>query len=97
MADRNRLKFQTIQQIAKMDSEYCEMLRQCRVLENRYHQVLNRLNSEEQDVIFDFVSHCEGMSWRMLELACQFLDFPRVGSEEDMEFKSDSKCSSVDV
>ena len=37
-----------------------------------------RLNliDEEQDIIFDFVSLCEGMSWRLLELVCATKESP---------------------
>ena len=34
-------------------------------------QSVSQLEIPVQDVIFDYVMHCEAMSWRMLEFACE--------------------------
>ena len=55
------------------DPEYARMLREIRILEDCYESVLRTLSVEQQDIICDFVSQCEAMSWRMLEFACERL------------------------
>lgn len=53
------------------DPEYIRMLAELKGIEARYDQVLGGLPSEQQDAICDFVSQCEAMSWRLLEIACE--------------------------
>ena len=57
--------------MAQKDPQYAQMLKQLGELEQRYEEVLQTLPTEQQDVICDFVSQCEAMSWRMLEIACE--------------------------
>lgn len=65
-----------IDAIAKGDDEYSDMLKELRILETRYFTVLDSLSVEQQNIICDFVSQCEGMSFRKLELACTYMRFP---------------------
>ena len=60
-----------IWEMAQKDPQYAQMLKQLGELEQRYEEVLQTLPTEQQDVICDFVSQCEAMSWRMLEIACE--------------------------
>ena len=53
------------------DPQYALMLEELCVLEKKYDAVLQTLPAHQQDVICDFVSQCEAMSWRMLEFACE--------------------------
>ena len=46
-------------------------------LEKRYDKLLSGLPYDQQDIICDFVSLCEGVSWRMLEIACALMNFPK--------------------
>lgn len=62
--------------IAKGDDAYRTMLLKLRPLEKRYDQVLSSLSREEQNIICDFVSQCEEMNCRMMELACTYMRFP---------------------
>ena len=62
-----------IWEMGQRDPEYASMLEEIRILENRYESVLRTLSMEQQDIVCDFVSQCEGMSWRMLEFACEQL------------------------
>lgn len=55
------------------DPEYAMMLAELGPLEKKYDAVLQTLSMEQQDVVCDFVSQCEAMSWRMLEFACEQL------------------------
>ena len=58
------------------DPEYARMFAQMAELEQRFESVMEQLPDDTQDVIRDFVMHCEGMSRRMLECACEELLFP---------------------
>ena len=51
------------------DSEYHSMLMALRELESKYDAIISKLECHEQDIICDYVSLCEGMSWRALEIA----------------------------
>ena len=62
-----------IWEAGQRDPEYARMLEEIRILENKYEAVLGTLSTEQQDVICDFLSLCEAMSWRMLEFACDQL------------------------
>ena len=53
------------------DPQYAQMLKELVRLEQKYDAVLQMLPVEQQDIICDFVSKCEEMSWRMLEIACE--------------------------
>ena len=64
--------------LAAEDPQYQQMLMELRVAEKKYNELLSTMPMEEQDIIFDFVSLCEGMSWRMLELACAIKESPSV-------------------
>ena len=69
-----RQKAWQIWEIGQREEEYRTLLQRMRKLEKRYNAVLQRLPSEQQDIICDFVSGFEGMSWRMLEIACALAD-----------------------
>ena len=69
-------KMNMIELLAKEDKQYSEMLREIRVLERRYDEILCQLPYDRQDIICDFVSLCERMSQRMLEIACTLMYFP---------------------
>ena len=62
--------------MGQTDAQYLEMKQEMIELEKRYDAVLQQLANHQQDIICDFVSLCEGMSWRMLEIACTLMDFP---------------------
>ena len=49
------------------------MLVKIRTLEKKYNAVLQTLPADKQDIICDYLSLCEEMSWRMLEFACETL------------------------
>ena len=62
--------------LAKVDGKYTEMMQQCVELETKYENVLNELTTEQMDIICDYLTHCEAMSDRLLELACTYMRFP---------------------
>ena len=65
-----------INYMAKTDGRYSQMLRRCVELEAKYDIVLNEVTTEQMDIICDFLTHCEAMSDRLLELACTYMRFP---------------------
>ena len=58
------------------DPQYQEMLVQIRMIEKKYDAVLRTLPTDKQNIICDYVSLCEEMSWRMLEFACEENETP---------------------
>lgn len=67
----------TIDALANGDDQYFSMLKDMRILEKQYNDVLRTLTADQQNTICDFVSLCEEMSWRKLELACIHMQFPK--------------------
>lgn len=63
-----------IWQKGQSDPKYRQLYQQMYDLEARFEEVVSRLDDPVQDVIRDFVMHCEDMSWRMLEFACEELE-----------------------
>ena len=53
------------------DPEYTKLYQQMYALEAKFEEVVSQLDIPVQDVIWDYVMHCEAMSWRMLEFACE--------------------------
>lgn len=70
-----RTRMNTIELLAKSDAEYCRMIRQMRERERNYDAILQTLPNDQQDAVCDFVSQCEDMSRRKLELACIHMRF----------------------
>lgn len=71
-----RKKIDRVELLAKQDPESNRMLGEIRLLERKYNAALKNLSAEQMDDVCDFVSMCEDMSWRMLELACEHMVFP---------------------
>ena len=69
----NRQQVWEIWEAGQYDPCYQSMLAENRILEKKYDAILQTLPAEQQDIICDFVSQCEAMSWRMLEFACEIL------------------------
>ena len=53
------------------DPEYTKLYQQMYALEAKFEEVVSQLDIPVQAVIRDYVMHCEAMSWRMLEFACE--------------------------
>ena len=53
------------------DPEYARLYQQMYGLEARFEEAVSQLDDHTQDAIRDYVMHCETMSWRMLEFACE--------------------------
>ena len=76
MDDRVRRRKLAIEILASENSQYRRMLHENAMLERKYNDVLSELTTEQMDIICDFLTHCEAMSDRLLELACTYMRFP---------------------
>lgn len=76
MKEKMRQRMDTIELLAKGDKEYCQMLQEMRELEKQYDAVLRTLPADQQNILCDYLSLCEEMSYRQLELACTYMCFP---------------------
>ena len=74
--ERIRQKYWQVWNRTQSDPEYARLFQEMAGLEQRFESVMEQLPYEMQDVIRDFVMHCEDMSRRMLECACEELLFP---------------------
>lgn len=75
MDDKARNRCNRVWDMAHMDGEYHQLGQENRTLERIYFSVLNFMPIEQQDRIQNFLMNCEGMSWRMLEVACEKMIF----------------------
>lgn len=71
-----RQKYWQVWNQTQSDPEYARLFQEMADLERQFESVMEQLPYETQDVIRDFVMHCEDMSRRMLECACEELVFP---------------------
>ena len=55
---------------AQSDPEYAQMLVELRALEPEYEAVLKQLPAQQEDILRDYLSLCEAMSWRLFQIAC---------------------------
>ena len=74
--DEIRAKVWKVWELGKTDLQYRLMLEELREKEKEYGKVLGTLSEEQYDIVCDYVSLCEAMSWRMLEVACVLMEFP---------------------
>lgn len=69
-------RMQVIDLLANGDHVYFAMLKELRTLERCYDAVLSAIPPEQRDILCDYLSLCEEMSHRKLELACTYMRFP---------------------
>lgn len=65
-----------VELLARENSQYQMMLQENAELEREFNAVLSELSTEQMDIICDYLTHCEAMSDRLLELACTYMRFP---------------------
>lgn len=75
MLDEIKEKMNALQILANGDDTYYGMLRRLRELEKEYDTAVGELTAEKQDAVCEYVSLCESMSRRMLEIACERMVF----------------------
>ena len=73
-----RQKYWQVWNRTQSDPEYARMFAEMAHLEAQFEAVMEQLPHDQQDIIRDFVMHCEDMSRRMLECACEELLFPDI-------------------
>jgi len=71
-----------IWKLSQTEPEYHEMLMEIRETEKKYEEALDLLPKEQEATIRDFVSLCEAMSWRMLQIACSLMCFSNGSNTE---------------
>lgn len=69
------LRLKLVKMIARGDPEYQRMMAQGIRLEQAYEEALQGLDKAGQDTVWRFLFHCEAMSLRELEIACENLKF----------------------
>lgn len=75
LTDAQRLRLSTLWDISQTDLEYKKMLEEMRQLEKLYETVIEKMDDTDRDTVCDYVSLCEEMSWRILEIASQKMVF----------------------
>lgn len=75
LTNSQQLRLHALWDISQTDLKYKEMLAQMRELERCYERVIEKLADADRDTVCDFVSLCEAMSWRILEIAAQKMIF----------------------
>ena len=75
MTENQRQRLYALWDQAQTDLKYKDMLKEMRELEKRYELVIDTLLEGDRATVCDFVSLCEAMSWRILEIAAQKMVF----------------------
>ena len=75
MDAKTRANMDKVEELAKVDLQYRQMLQDMRDIERAYNAALAALSRQEQNAVCEFVAQCEEMSFRMLELACTHMEF----------------------
>ena len=70
-----------IWELSQTDGRYRKMLMDIRALEKEYEAAIAMLPQKQEDLVREYVSQCEAMSWRMLQIACAIMQFPDDGHE----------------
>ena len=64
-------KLDILENKAKNDVQYQKMMKEYMVLEKQYDLLCKSLTDEQRDIAWQYVTVCEDMSRRMLEIACE--------------------------
>ena len=75
LTENQRQRLYALWDQAQTDLKYKDMLKEIRELEKRYELVIDTLPEGDRDTVCDFVSLCEAMRWRILEIAAQKMVF----------------------
>jgi len=62
-----------IWELSQTEAEYKKMLIEVRELEKEYEAAIGCLTEEQEKAVRDFVTQCEAMSWRMVQIACSIM------------------------
>lgn len=75
LTEAQRCRLETLWDVSQTDPDYKKMLDQMRELERVYEQVIEKMVDTDRDIVCDYISLCEGMSWRILEIASEKMIF----------------------
>ena len=79
MDEKIKRKMERVDVLSRTDPKYKRMLKKCAELEKRFDKFTAELSDAEKDLVWGFVMHCEDMSIRKLEIACDHMEFaPKV-------------------
>ena len=70
-------KMKGLRQLAKADERYREIEGGYRLLEHAFSEITTRLTDEQQDIVWAFVCTSDELDHRLLEIACDYIDFDR--------------------
>ena len=79
MDENVKRKMERLDVLSRTDPKYKRMLKKCVEMEKQFERFTAKLSDEDEDLVWGFVMHCEDMSIRKLEIACEHMEFvPRV-------------------
>ena len=67
-----------LEQIAKGDPIYQNMLAEYVDLEKQFFAIEECIPAEHRDIIWDYFDICDAMTHRLAELACLYMEFPPI-------------------
>lgn len=68
-------KIKLLHQLARCDEKYRSIETRFLRLEKEFSEMANRLPDEEQDIAWAFVCTSDELDRRLLEIACDYIDF----------------------
>ena len=71
---KTRDKYWKIWDMAQSDPMYRLLLLRLKAVDREFERIMMGLSNRDRDVISDYVSLCEEMSSRMLEVACENME-----------------------
>lgn len=67
-------KLARIEDLAMIDLQYRQMMRDYKALEKKFDRVVGQLPEDVRGTVWDYVMLCEDMSIRKLQLACILIE-----------------------
>ena len=67
-------KLARIEELAKIDLQYRQMMQDYKALEKRFDRMVGQLPEDVRGTVWDYVMLCEDMSARKLQLACTLIE-----------------------
>lgn len=70
-------KMEMLRRLAKADAKYREIEKDYLALERAFSEMTIRLTEEQQDIAWAFVCTSDELDRRLMEIACDYIDFNR--------------------
>lgn len=77
-----RDKEELLQAIARLDPIYQKMLQEGMELECKFDKMIGELDEKKRNLAWDFVMKNEDIGQYILYLACQYMEFKKMGDNE---------------